>query len=408
MDKWKSKLGATVQKGHEGEYNADLLHRLAPRRASDPPSFAALSQQTGQSKQPSSGPSPQSQDHAQQQHHAQHHFSSPSQGSRPPEIRLKCEPRILGLVGDPGMNRDSGGSALFGDRVLWTYRDTNFRYPDGRVCEFPMMSSTASWTDPAHHLDSKKKGLEDHVLMQYGRNPGDKSFYPQVPHICDSPGGMCKDGSRVALWPDQPPLVVPSSGKGRITAYTWIRRAHMDMSMKVLTKYPPTMLYRLDCETSTAQADKDALPKVSIVNEEFWREGEISYGSYGTLIHDDVAYLFAQVGEHGPIALARCSPTSLEDRSRFEYFVSGTWTKDIPHPGHTGIEIENAGAKGQGTFFHNRHWGCFVWIGGDIFPGAECHISTAPRAEGPWTEPFNFWTGASQDHWHGRLLVNDN
>jgi hypothetical protein len=168
------------------------------------------------------------------------------------------------------------------------------------------------------------------------------------------------------------------------------------------------MLYRLDCETSTAQADKDALPKVSIVNEEFWREGEISYGSYGTLIHDDVAYLFAQVGEHGPIALARCSPTSLEDRSRFEYFVSGTWTKDIPHPGHTGIEIENAGAKGQGTFFHNRHWGCFVWIGGDIFPGAECHISTAPRAEGPWTEPFNFWTGASQDHWHGRLLVNDN
>lgn len=330
---------------------------------------------------------------------AQEGQQAPTPTSQEPvHPKLRGEPQILGVVGDPGMNRDSGGSARFGDRVLWTFRDTNFCYPDGSIAEFPMMSSTASWCDLGPNGQCQVgqcqgEPTKTNVMKMYGRNPGEQSFYRQLPHICEAPAGNRKDGSRVALWPDQPPLVTSTSGHGKVVGYTWVKQAAMNMAMTPLIKHPAVILYKCEYDPGQARKDRDALPEVSIVKEEFWKAGEIPYGHYGSLLHDGVAYLYAQVGEHGPIALARCPASSVEHRSKYEYWVNGGWTKDMPKLDQEGIEVPNASAKGQGTYFWNKHWNCFVWIGGPIFPGADVHICTAPRPEGPWTEPQCIWKG---------------
>lgn len=58
-----------------------------------------------------------------------------------------------------------------------------------------------------------------------------------------------------------------------------------------------------------------------------------------------------------------------------------------------GIEIPHANAGGQGTYYFSHHWNSFVWIGGDIFPGAETYICTAPEPQGPWTQAVQFYKG---------------
>jgi len=272
-----------------------------------------------------------------------------------------------------------------------------------------MISSTASWCDLGPNGECQVgqcqgDPVKTTVLRLYGRNATDQSFFPQISHVCEAPHGMKKDGSRVALWPDQPPLVTSAPGHGKIVGYTWIKKAHMNMAMTPLTKNPATVLYK--CEYNPGHVkDRDALPEVSVVKEEFWKEGEIPYGHFGNVIHDGIAYLYAQISEHGPVALAKCPADAVEHRSKYEFWVNGQWTRDMPKPDSQGIEVPNATAKGQGTYFFNKHWNCFVWIGGPIFPGADVHICTAPRAEGPWTEPQCIWKGPVGNHALGAYSI---
>ena len=334
-----------------------------------------------------------------QQAPQQHQQQPTPTNTEPVHPKLKGEPCILGLVGDPGLNRDSGGSTRFGDRVLWTYRDTNLCNPDGSIMQWSMMSSTASWCDIGPNGECQVDQcqgdpIKTNVMRLYGRNATDQSFFPAPSHMCEAPAGMKKDGSRVALWPDQPPLVTSAPGHGKITAYTWVKQAHMNMSMTPLTKHPASVLYKTEYDPSRGQKDRDALPKVSIVKEDFWKEGELPYGTHGTIIKDGIAYLYTQISEHGPVALAKCPADAVEHRSKYEFFVNGNWTRDVPKPDTPGLEIPNCSAKGQSTYYWNNHWNCFVCIGGPIFPGADVHICTAPAAEGPWTEPQCIWKGA--------------
>lgn len=238
------------------------------------------------------------------------------------------------------------------------------------------------------------------VLRQYGSNSTDQSYYKQVHHICEPPGGLC-EGGRVALWPDQPPLVTSRPGDSHVTAYAWILRFRMNSMMTPLEKHFPTMLYRSDYDTKRAKNHREELPKVTIVDEDFWKAGEIPFGNVGNVVKDGIAYLYGAVGEHGKqeqIALARCPADAVEKRSKYEYWVNGQWTRDVPKHDTPGIAIENVSAGGQGTYFWNRFWNSFVWIGGNRFPGARCYICTAPQPQGPWTQPKDFWNGPTGTH----------
>lgn len=320
-------------------------------------------------------------------------------GSGPIIPKAKREPELLGLVGDPSLNRDSGGSVRFGGRVLWTYRDTQLCNHDGSVNMLPIITSTASWSDYDANGGPKldplvEPRLKSVVIRQYGKNSYSESFFPSPGgHLCASPAGNRNDGTRIALWPNQPPLVTSETSDGEITAYTWVPQCHINNNLGVETQNPATVLYKTEYHPSRFHG-RDALPKTRVVNEQFWKQGEIAFGGYGTLIHNGYAYLWGQWDNK--TALARVRPNDVENRGAYEYWVHGQWTRDMPRLGQHGIEIPNANACGQGTYYFNKHWNAFNWIGGDLFPGAETYICTAPEPQGPWTQAVQFYTGMSE------------
>jgi hypothetical protein len=189
--------------------------------------------------------------------------------------------------------------------------------------------------------------------------------------------------------PDQPPMVTDTTGEGKVTAYTWIRQEHLK-ELTNMVENPATTLYRLDYKPSWHKS-KDALPKVSIANQNFWKEGELAFGNYGNVVKDGVAYLYAQT--KGVTALAKVPVNQVENRGAYEYWVNGTWTQQMPRIGQEGINIPNSNAGGQGTYYWSEPWQSYVWIGGCPFPGAAAFITTAPNPSGPWTEPFQFYEG---------------
>ncbi|KAF7189604.1 hypothetical protein HII31_09048 [Pseudocercospora fuligena] len=329
------------------------------------------------------------------------------QPGQPVTPRIKGEPRLLGLVGDPGLNRDSGGSVRFGNRVFWTYRDTQLCNSDGSVRMFPIISSTASWSDYSKDggpdlQPARGDPLRSVVLRQYGKNQEAQSFFHNMPHICDAPAGNKNDGTRIALWPDSPPLVTEETSDGKIKAYTWVKQAHIGHDLSVKTEHPATILYRTDYHPSMFHSHHD-LPKVTAVDEQFWKPGEIAHGSFGNVIKDGVAYLYGR--EKHITSLARVPVHEIENRHAYEYWVNGTWTKNAPSIAQEDINIPNACAGGQGTYYFNEHWQCYVWIGGDPFPGAEMYISTAPEPQGPWLQPQMFYTGPRGNHPLGAYSV---
>lgn len=127
-------------------------------------------------------------------------------------------PRVLGLVDDPELNRDSCTSTRVGSRQLWTCRDTNAIA--GAQQQF-FYSSTASWSETNTESSTKVK---DGNLTCYGRNKG--AYFEPAPPECGGTAGSCPDDSRWVIWPDSPPLPV-DDGNGGTKLYTWIKNVHL-------------------------------------------------------------------------------------------------------------------------------------------------------------------------------------
>lgn len=152
--------------------------------------------------------------------------------------------------------------------------------------------------------------------------------------------------------------------------------------------------------------DSDVLPQVTTVDENFWAEDEIAFGNYGNVVHHGIAYLYGQA--NGSTALAKVSATQVENKSAYQYYVSGAWTTQMPLIGAAGIDITNANAGGQGTYYYSKPWQSYVWIGGTNAPGASMYITTAPDPTGPWIEPINFYTAVSGDYFLGAYSIQAN
>ncbi|KAK6076206.1 hypothetical protein SCUP234_07374 [Seiridium cupressi] len=322
--------------------------------------------------------------------------------------KCKGQPQILGLVGDPGLNRDSGSSARFADRIFWTYRDTQLCNPDGSVRMFPIISSTASWSDYNQKGSpelgpTRDKPLESNILRQYGKNPENHAFYYLTSNFGEEPAGNLGNGTRIALWPDSAPLVTQEPREGEITAYTWIKHWHIGQDLSKKIECPATVLYRVDYHPDQDSTLRHSLPKVSVVNSQFWDPGEIGFGVAGSVVRDGMAYLYGF--ENQETYLARCSSNKIEDKVAYEYWVEGQWSDRMPKIGQSGAGIRNACAGGQGTYYYNENWQCYVWIGGSQYPGAECYITTAPGPMGPWLQPIKFYTGPSGSHPLGSYSV---
>ncbi|KAI0154472.1 hypothetical protein GGR57DRAFT_502671 [Xylariaceae sp. FL1272] len=293
---------------------------------------------------------------------------------------------VIGNVADASINRDSCGSSLIGDRALWTCRDSQ-PYGSNGVPTLPIWSSSASWSD--FNLD----GTPSTTLYGGGGSMTPYFTYPSD-YCSGSTAGSCDDGTRYALWPDSPPLVTSNDGS-TVTAYTWIRNYRIaGLSPEVAD--PSTTLYKLTYSLSTS--DKNALPTVSIVNERFWAENSIGYGAYGNLVQDGTAYLFGKTSS-GTVALAKVAAGSVEDLSQYQYWVNGAWTSTQPSLNDGTINIQNAGAGGQGTFYYSSYAKSFYWVGQAGFSvSADFYVTTADSLTGPWNSPSKFYSGTNGNY----------
>lgn len=214
------------------------------------------------------------------------------------------------------------------------------------------------------------------------------------------------DIALIAAGPDVPPVVTSTYPNGHIVAYCWIRRSHITNDLGVVNPNPATALYRIDYDPQVHRGE--TLPQVTLVDKEFWAENAIPYGNYGTVIaKDGTLYCWAQTGEGmaKSTSLARVPVQQLENKSAYEFFVNGAWTKQMPSLGQDGIELVNSNVGGQGNYYFSEPWQSYVWIGGGPFPGPNFFITTAPAPEGPWIQPFQFFSGVNGDHFLGAYSV---
>ena len=325
----------------------------------------------------------------------------------PPTVKSA---EILGNASDDTVNRDSCGTARIFDRALWVCRDTQPNLAPGHPQLYPVYSSSASWAD--FYLN------ESPSIALYGGDHAYSAYYPLAKDECPPPGamvsecpptgscpgplnleGLCSDREkRYALWPDSPPLVSTQVDllAPETTAYTWIKKSFIGLDLTTYVNDPATSLYKVSY--NLLNWDRNSLPETQLVDEEFWEQNAFPYGAYGNVVKDDVAYLLAQPSNR-VVALARVPAQSMAQKSAYEFYANGTWTREIPGLNDTGVNIPNISAGGQGTYFYSYYWNKFVWIG-QASPSvtADFFITVADKMEGPWEEPYHFYSGINGDY----------
>ena len=301
---------------------------------------------------------------------------------------------LFGPVLDPSLTRDSCGSVKLHNRALWVCRDTQTLGPNGQTT-IPFYSSSASYTNfssdgsiPWQTLNPLNEFNYTSELIMYGENTG--NFYPLQTDECNgNPAGLCSDNTRYAIWPDSPPMIANTNSNGLITAYTWIKKGHIELDFTSLVADPAATLYRVTyapaIEGATGET-RETLPLVEVVQEEFWAQDQFAYGVYGNIVTNDTAFLYAQ-SSSGTIALAKVPVNSVEDKSTYQYWANNAWTDSAPTLNQTGVHIDSTGG-GQGTFYFSEIWNSYVWLGqpGDSV-AAEFQVTTAPSPDGPWIQP---------------------
>lgn len=318
---------------------------------------------------------------------------------------------LKGVAIDPTLNRDACGSVKWADRLLWVCRDTQPVFPNGTTNKPAVWAGSASYTNLTRFgppfIPIPSDGHVDdnigytHELLQYGNN-NREPFYVLSDEFCgNNTSGKCPDGTRYPRSPDSPPLITSEDPiTGAIVAYTWVKNKHHSNNIN-LNPNPSTALYKVTWSPQVQGAHSDILPKTEFVSPTFWADNEFSYGSAGNLIVDGYAYLWAQTYQGGlpggtttlsRTSLARVHFDAVEDISRYEYYRAGVWTSERPANINVTDAFLNATAGGQGTFYYSRPWRSYVWLGGGTFTGGEetngkLYVSTAPRPEGPWTDP---------------------
>ncbi|KAF2216856.1 hypothetical protein CERZMDRAFT_92929 [Cercospora zeae-maydis SCOH1-5] len=339
----------------------------------------------------------------------------------------------LANVTDPALTRDSCASSRIGDRVLWTCRDTQgYDAQSGKPITLPIMTNSAAWTNLSASggpllapgpVGAGSNGSNP-ILHMYGGHPLTMPMYYPLQDTQCPDSGACEDGTRYVVWPDQPPLITQRGSDGSTVGYTWIPNQQLRGINNGITTNP---LYHLYKEIYAPSADPNALPKVGIISTSFYGDNAIGYGRYGSLVHEDVAYLYGQTAERETV-LARVSPDRVEDRTAYEYFQASTrtWTNSSPvfnvstitsSPTNTSNStnstiaeaktlqstyvLPNAGLGGQGTFYYSSYFSRFIWIGQSLGldgGSATFYITASPSPEGPWAEPQTLFAGQNGDH----------
>ena len=108
---------------------------------------------------------------------------------------------------------------------------------------------------------------------------------------------------------------------GQALAFQFLERMHLQ-GLDTLSR-DGTQLWRLSRIDAN---DSPTLPQPELLADAFWSADEVAYGTGGSLVTADYAYLYGATPDD-KLALARCSLDGflgdLSDRSRYSFFVKG-------------------------------------------------------------------------------------
>ena len=77
-------------------------------------------------------------------------------------------------------------------------------------------------------------------------------------------------------------LLITSTSGSTVTGYTWIRKTHISGLTPVSGEEDPaTSLYKITFDTN--DSDRNALPSVTLVDENWWGLNTIPFGAFGSV-----------------------------------------------------------------------------------------------------------------------------
>ncbi len=265
--------------------------------------------------------------------------------------------RDLGALAKPDkvVGRDGGGSALIGGKILWTFGDTFWVGPaaDGATYR----TNTGALSDPAAPTLTTEPADATGAPFQ---------FVPFTVEEQDYNRSTGKPDDRIALWPGS---IVPLAGAGVVLVQKLHVRAAFNLEFLGI-----------------------ATAKVAAGSTVAVRDAGLLFGSadphfHQALVDRDQLYLYGGLPGTQSYGVARAPLANLGDRSAYRFWNGSAWVEDS---GATAAVL--GGIPGGVTVSYNPYLGAYLAVHSRLL-SSDVVLRTAPRPEGPWSDPVRAYTG---------------
>jgi hypothetical protein len=278
-------------------------------------------------------------------------------GWRPVVLSVK----EIGMVGKPDSvrGRDGGESALIGGNVLWIFGDTIFNPADEDGSH--LRSNTAALADPDDPLAVREPTNEAGIPFQA------IPFTQEERKYNDATG---RPDDRIALWAGG--IVPVPDGRG----LAFFSKVHVGEGMLNYTHRGVATAYFAPGATTATRNDG----LLFAADEP---------GFVRPLVHDGMLYLYGGLPGRQDLAfgVARAPLDEATERQAYEFFSGSEWTREVQETVPVFDRI-----PGAVTVSYNAHLKSFIAIHSGVLT-TEVFLRTAPRPEGPWSEPVELFRG---------------
>ncbi len=279
-------------------------------------------------------------------------------GPRPLEV---ASTREMGILTQPAavVGRDGGSSALVGGRVLWTFGDTFYSRMSADGTNF--RSNTAALSDPASPVATTEP------LDGNGTPAQAVPFTAEEKAYNDSTG---RPDNRIALWVGSVVNDVDGSGLAFVSKL-YVRPGllnYEDIGI-ALARFAPGR--------TTADRYLGLL----------FRENEPGFSN--AFVHEGQVYAFGPMrgANRRQYAVARAPLNQARERAAYRFFSGTDWVADVA--GAVGVMRDIPGVV---SVSYNAHLRQFLAVHSAPL-SSRVVMRSAPRPEGPWSEPLDMFTG---------------
>jgi hypothetical protein len=279
---------------------------------------------------------------------------------RRPAVTVKSV-KELGVVGKPKsvLGRDGGESAVIGGKMLWTFGDTIFHPAAEDGSHF--RTNTAALADPAEPLAVHEPTSADGIPFQAIPFTDEERKY-------NASTGRPDD--RIALWTGG--IVPTADGRG----LAFFSLVHVGEGLLNYTHRGIATAYFAPGETTATRNDG----LLFLADEP---------GFARPLAHEGTLYLYGGLPDRKDLAfgVARAPLGKATEREAYEFWNGREWTSKVSETAPVFARI-----PGGVTISYNAHLQSYIAVHSGVLT-TEVLLRTAPRPEGPWSEPVELFRG---------------